>query len=142
MRQIPIYRITIDSGWGTIAQVALVLLICIASAILEMHYLLGDHMVRVSWGTILIALCCPVAAIIYKGMDLKLAFALIEASGRIILSYVHATYAARHVAAAAGHALKFVGLLILTFAIVKWFRSVIRRIPVPEPEGPTTHEGL
>jgi hypothetical protein len=140
MKQRPIYRITIHSGWSTIAGVASVLLICIASAILEMRYLLEGHIVRVSWGTILIALSSPVAAVIYREMHLKLALALIgiEASVRITLSYVHASYAARHVAAAAGHALKFVGLLIVTFAIVKWFRSVIRRIPVAEPEGPNS----
>ena len=139
MKQKPNNQIVIDSDRSTIVGMLLVLLVCVATVILQMRLLFLGRIMRVSWGTILIALCCPVLAISFKEMRVKLALVLIglDAIDRICMSCLHTSYAFKHFAALCGIPLKIVGLLILIYVIGKWLRSVIRRTQVTEPEGPT-----
>jgi hypothetical protein len=134
------HEIRINSRRGMIAQVAFALLFCVAFIILEIRYLVLGAVTRVSPITFLTAFSCFVLAIKSRDMLLKMAFALIgiEALARIILAQVHAPYALKHFAAIGGRGLIIVGLLMAIFAIVKWFRSVIRRTTLSEPEGTTS----
>jgi hypothetical protein len=140
MKQEPAYETRIDSDRGTIAQVALALLFCVGFTALETRYLVLGRVQGASLTTLLTALCCFVLVIKSKEMLLKVAFALIgiQGSARFILTQVHAPYAIRRLAAIGGRWLIIVGLLIAIFAILKWFRSVIRRTPTPDPKGPTS----
>jgi hypothetical protein len=141
MSQKPIYEITIDSDWITTAAVAVLLLVGTALAISDARHLFwGRAFEQVSLSTIILALYCLVFALSLREKLLKLAFGLIgiQASARVILSYVYASYDLRHVAAICEMALNLVGLLIMIFVILKWFRSVVRKGPRHQPEDPTS----
>ena len=139
MKQEPAYEITIDSDRGTLASVVLALLFCLAFIILEARHLLLNQFGRVSPIAIVTPVCCFALAIRFRDVLLKLALVLIgfQELARLILAQVHAPYALRHPAAMGGGVLKIIGLLTIIFAIVKWLRSVIHRVPVFKPEEPT-----
>jgi hypothetical protein len=139
MKQELAYEITIDSDRGTIAQVVLALVFCVAFMILEARHLVLNQVARPSPVAVLVTVCCFVLAIRFRNVLLKLALILIgiQALIRFILFQAHAPYALKHLAAMGGGGLKIVGLMMVVFAIVKWLRSVIHRTPIPKPEEPT-----
>ena len=124
---------------GTIVQVILALAFCVAFIILEARHLVLNQVTRPSPIAILITVGCLVLAIRSRDVVLKLAFVLIGAQEltRFILARVHAPYPLKHLAAMGGGVLKIIGLLMIIFAIVKWLRSVICRVPIFKPEEPT-----
>jgi hypothetical protein len=140
MNQKPTYKVAIEGERSTAAAMASLLLVSVVSVILEIRHVFLGQVAGASASMIVTALCCLVLAIRFREMPLKVALTLIgfQAAVRAFLSYAHASYALRHLAGVGGRALKIVGLLMLIFAIVKWFRPVVRRIPVPNPEGPTS----
>ena len=133
------YDITIDSDRVTIAQVVLALVFCVAFIILEARHLVLNQVTRPSLTAVLVTVCCFALAIRFRDVLLKLAFVLIGVQDltRFILAQVHAPYALKHLAAMGGGVLKISGLLMIDFAIAKWLRSVIRRVPIFKPEEPT-----
>ncbi len=134
------HTITIDCDRSTSAGMAAALLISVVVAIFDTRLLFLGKVMRVSVSTIFVALACLVGAFLFRNLLVKLALVLIgvEALLRIILSHVRASYALRHAVAAVGMALKIVGLLMVIFTIVKWFQSVLRRVPISEPGEPTS----
>jgi hypothetical protein len=139
IRQEPAYDITIDSDRVTIAQVVLVLVFCVAFIILEGRHLVLNQVTRPSLTAVLVTVCCFALAVRFRDILLKLALVLIGVQDltRFVLAQVHAPYALKHLAAMGGGVLKIIGLLMIAFAIVKWLRSVIRRVPIFNPEEPT-----
>jgi hypothetical protein len=139
MKQRPAYEITVDSDRSTIAQVVLALLFCVVSIILEARHLFLNQVTRVSPIAILTPVGCLVLAIWFRDVFLKLGLVLIgvQTLTRLILAQAHAPYALKHLAAMGGGVLKIIGLLMVIFAIVRWLRSVIHRMPILKPEEPT-----
>jgi hypothetical protein len=133
------YEITVDSDRVTIAQVVLALVFCVAFIVLEARHVVLNQVTRPSLTAVLVTVCCFVLAIRFKDILLKLALVLIGVQDltRFILTQIHAPYALRHLAAMGGGVLKIIGLLMIVFAIAKWLRSVIHRMPMPKPEEPT-----
>jgi len=107
-------------------QVALALFAAIVIATLEIWRLAsGRTGGRAYLSTLIIAFCCFVAITHYKQMLLKVAFALIgmQAAIRVILSRTHVSVGWLHIANVAGLMIQLLGVIIIIFVIVKWFRS-------------------
>jgi hypothetical protein len=141
MRTGRINEITIASDWVTTVGTAAGLIVAGVLASSEIRQLVsGKAAERVSLNTIIVAFYCLVFVFSFRAKLLKFAFALIgiQAAGRIILSYMHASSGFRHVAAVSGPILNLVGLIIVIFAIVKWFRAVIHKSSPLKPEEPTS----
>jgi hypothetical protein len=140
MKQRSNYEIAIDSDRITTAGMAVLLVGGIGLTISEARHLFwGRTVEQVSLGTVVLALSCLAFAFSFKEKLFKLAFALIgtQASVRAVLSYAHVSHDSQHIAAIGGLILSPAGHLMMIAAALKWFRSVVRRIPTPEREDPT-----
>jgi hypothetical protein len=133
------YDITIDSDRVTIAQVVLALVFCVAFITLEARHLVMNQVTRPSLTAVLVTVCCFALAIRFRDILLKLALVLIGVQDltRFIVAQVHAPYTLKRLAAMGGGVPRIIGLLMVVFAIGKWLRSVIRRVPILKPEEPT-----
>ena len=139
----PRREITIDSDWITIFVMALLLGFCCWQLLREGHHLVFGSLA----GTILLTqfidkartaimvVCYFLGVFLPWPMSVKLGGLLlgIDIVVRIALHYLGASTSVQHPAAVAGSIARQVALALFIFAIVQWFKSVVRRAPPVNP---------
>jgi hypothetical protein len=117
---------TADNDRKVRFQVALALFAAIVIAILGAWLLVsGRTGGRVHLSTFVYAFGCLVAIFHFKEMPLRVAFGLIgmQAAFRLILSRTHVPIGWLHIVNVAALMIELLGVIIIIFVIVKWFRS-------------------
>ena len=135
--------ITIDSDWITTFVMALLLIFCCWQLLREGRHLVFDGLA----GTILltqfidkartaiIAVCYFLGVFLPWPMSVKVGGLLMgtDIIVRVALYYLDASTSVQHTAAVAGSITRQVALALFIFAIVQWFKSVVRRASAGNP---------
>jgi hypothetical protein len=137
-------EITIDSNWIMTVGMAVLLVFCGWQLIREVRDLVVGNLAEQVWfapaidkiGTVILAVYCLLFAFSFQALHVRVAFILLgtAAAVRFSLSFLHVSPAALHFAAIGGSIADQIALMILLFAIVQWFKSVVRWIP-PNKSG-------
>jgi hypothetical protein len=132
-------EITIDSNWIMTVGMAVLLVFCGWQLIREARDLVVGNLTEQVWfapidkiGTVILAAYCLLFAFSFRALHVRAAFILLgtAAAVRFSLSFLHVSPAALHFAAIGGAIADQIALMILLFAIVQWFKSVVRWIPL------------
>jgi len=132
-------EITINSNWIMTVGMALLLVFCAWQVVREAHYLLLGNLAERAVSThlldkigiVILAVYCLLFAFSFGALHVRLALILlgIAAVVRFSLSYLRVSPATLHVANIGDSIADQIALMIIAFAIVQWFKSVIHRIP-------------
>jgi len=143
------WEITVDSNW--IMTIGMILLFAFTAFLLAWNIrdLLFDKVdYRVSQGVrhgwldtltyVLGAVYFFLFAYSFPAKHLKAAFLLLgtEYAGRVPLVYLHVAVGVQHTVAIAGSIAAQVAYTIILFAIVQWFKSVVRWVSPSNPGAP------
>jgi hypothetical protein len=131
-------EITIDSNWILTVGMAVLLVFCGWQLIREARDLVfGNLAEQASFnpviskiGTVILAVYCLLSAFSFQALHVRVAFILLGTAAvvRFSLSYLHASHAALYLTAVGGSIADQIALTIILFAIVQWFKSVVRWI--------------
>jgi|HubBroStandDraft_1064217.scaffolds.fasta_scaffold89101_2 hypothetical protein len=139
----PEREITIDSDWITTILMALLFVFCGWQFIREARRLVFDSLAgpvlltrlidKIS--TALVVVCYFLAGFSLWPRPVRIAGPLLgtDLVVRVTLHYFHAATTAQHFAGVAGSIARQIALALLIFAIVQWFKSVVRSVPAPNP---------
>ena len=132
-------EITIDSNWIMMVGMAVLLICCGWQLIREASNLVfGNLAEQVLYthvidkiGRVIFVVYCLLFAFSFQALHLRVAFILLGTAAvvRFSLSYLHVSPAALHFAAVGDSIADQIALTIILFAIVQWFKSVVRWIP-------------
>lgn len=139
-----VWEITIDSNWIMTVGMAVLLVFCAWQVIREARYLaLGNLSEQVLFtqiidkiGIVILAVYCFLFAFSFQALHVRVALILLGTAAvvRFSLSYLHVSAATLHLATIGGSIADQIALIIILFAIVQWFKSVVRWIP-PNKSG-------
>jgi hypothetical protein len=138
------WEITVDSNWiMTVGMVALLIffgwqLIGEARDLVFgnlTEQVLFTHVID-KIGRVILVVYCLLFAFSFRALHVRVAFILLGTATalRFSLSYLHLSPAVFHFAAVGGSIADQIALTIILFAIVQWFKSVVRWIP-PNKSG-------
>jgi hypothetical protein len=138
-------EVTVNSNWIMATGMAVVLVFCSWQFVREVRDLVfGSLAEQVSFPQLSdkigagIAVVYPfLFACAFRATHVRVAFVLLgtTAASRFLLTYVHASPSMLRSAAIGGSIANQIALTIIVFAIVQWFKSVVRWIPPPKPGG-------
>jgi hypothetical protein len=142
------WQITVDSNW--IMTIGMILLFAFTAFLLgwNIRDLLFDKVywvpqrVRNGWldtlTYVLGAVYFFLFAYSFPAKHLQVAFLLLgtEYTGRVALAYLHVAVGVQHTVAIAGSIAAQIAYTIILFAIVQWFKSVVRWVSPYNPGAP------